>query len=229
MKKIKGNCGDKNFGFYWQEAHRTEDDYFIIGQFQLIVNNQELLETIYNNIHQDNLSATEKISVTTKSGENLTYISNAPIWKNDISEKGYYINLIIRYFKEDLVKIKENKITCSDESKDVLYLKASYLRGYSTYKEDIWQCGDDIENWDWEKIDNNILKYQEKYKSEELPFGFEFDTYPDISNQWHFFLFQNEDKTKDRLIYSNDNGRTVYEVQLELGTVERVLSELPDL
>ena len=199
MEKIKGSCGGKDLGFYWQETHRTEDNYFIIGQFQMIINNQELLKNIYNDIHHENLPATERISVTTKSGEKLTYVTNSA-YSSDISEKGYYINFIIRDFKKNLVEMKKNKITCSDESKDILYLKSAYLRDYQTYKEDAWCLGNDIRNWDWEKIDDNILKYQEEYKSEELPFGFEFDTYLDISNQWHFYLFHNKAKTKDRLI-----------------------------
>lgn len=224
MEKIKGNCGDRNFGFFWQETQRTADNSFIIGDFQLVINNQELLEKRQMKIEDEILPAPEKTTVKTNDGEILGLVANPKV-----ASRGYYINFIIRCFKDNLVEIKQNKITCSDENKDILYLKASYLRGYSTYKEDVWQCGDDIRNWDWEKIDDNILKYQEEYKSEELPFGFEFDTYPDISNQWSFYLFQNQDKTKDRLIYSNDSGKTVYEVQLELGTVERVLSELPDL
>lgn len=228
MEKIKGSCGNQNFGFYWEEYQRTDDNYFIMGDFQIIINNQELLKKIKIEIEDDIVPATERTTVETKDGEILNFISNPPI-----GHPSSYINFIIRGFKENIVQIKENKITCSNEDKNILYLNACRYRRYWTYKED-----EEYENltrgleWDdpkvdkiWKEIDNNLNKYELNNS-----FGLELEVYPVISDQgWQFFLFQNQEKNKDRLIYSNDSGKTVYEVQLELGTVERVLSELPDL
>ena len=35
----QGFCGDKNFGFCWNEAARPEDDSFFFGDFNIFVNN----------------------------------------------------------------------------------------------------------------------------------------------------------------------------------------------
>lgn len=228
MEKIQGNCGDRNFGFYWKEYQRTDDNYFVIGDFQIIINNRELLKKIPIEIEDNVPLSTERTTVKTKDGEVLNFISNP-----SIGCPSNYINFIIHGFKENIVKIKENKITCSNEDKNTLYLNACYYRKYWTYIENE-EYENFVENLEWDdpKIDEIFEKIDNKLNKHELnsSFGLELEVYPVISDQgWQFFLFQNQDKTKDRLIYSNDWGKTVHEVQLELGTVERVLSELPDL
>ena len=190
----QGFCGDKTFGFCWNETDRAEDDSFFFGDFNIFVNNTKILN----------------------------------------GEFVYDINIALWQLKQSLLSIKSNVITNSDSSKEDLYMSAYRYRKYWTYIEDE-KYKDLTKGLEWddpkvdeilEEIDNELNSYEK-----ECSFGgIELDLYYEITDQgWHFFLFQNKEKTKDRLIYSNDNGKTVYEVQLELGTVERVLSELPDL
>ena len=228
MNKIQGFCGDIKFGFYWNETQRTEDDYFVIGEFQIFINNQPLLEYKQSEVINEVLPETKRSTVKTSDGEILTLVSNP-----EISNRGYYINFIIRFLKDNIVELKKQQITCSDEQKDTLYMNSYRYRRYWTYIEDIYHDNAVKELADDDpKIDEIFEEIEERLNQYELnnSFGLELEVYPDISDQgWRFFLFQNSSQTKDRLIYSKDNGKNVFEVQLELGTVARVLSELPDL
>ena len=192
--KKQGFCGDKTFGFCWNETDRAKDDSFFFGDFNIFVNNTKILD----------------------------------------SEFVYDINVALWRLKQSIVYIKNNVITNSDSLKEDLYMTAYRYRKYWTYIETTkyenlvneLALDDPKVHEMLEEITIQLNSYEKEYSSG----GIELDLYYDITDQgWRFFLFQNKDKTKDRLIYSNDNGKTVYEVKLELGTVEKVLSELPDL
>lgn len=194
--KKQGFCGDKNFGFYWNEIERSENNHWIFGEFGIFVNNTQILQ---------------------QNTQDIVYTLNCILWE----------------LKQTIPYIKKG-ITLSDDTKENLYFMACRYRKYWTYIEDeqyvFVKNSIDVDETKidkvLEKIENDLNEYEKNYSSG----GVEFDLYTEISDQgWQFFLFQNQDKTKDRLIYSNDWGKTVHEVQLELGTIERVLSELPDL
>ena len=157
-------------------------------------------------------------------GQFQIIVANNELLKSEY-EIAYDINIIARYFKKDLKHIRKREITFSNDSKDDLYLRAERSRGDYTYLEyEQLNNGTKTEK----QIDIELLKYKSA-----KPFGYRFNLYYDIEDQgFAFYLFRN--RNKDRLIYCSnssfeENGKTVYEVQLELGTVERVLSELPDL
>ena len=37
-------CGDKNFGFYWNETERVQNGRFLLGEFAIFVNHNQILK-----------------------------------------------------------------------------------------------------------------------------------------------------------------------------------------
>lgn len=191
--KKQGFCGSKKFGFYWNETERSEDNFWLYGEFNIFANNAKLLD------------------------DEFTY---------NINEALYFLKRTSSYIKDN--------ISNSDDSKENLYMAACRYRKYWTYiEQDKYEEVCEHFDFDSPKVDEileQINKELNKYEALYYSGGIELDLYSEISDQgWRIFLFRDQNKTKDRVIYSNNNGKNVFEVQLELGTVARVLSELPNL
>ena len=143
-----------------------------------------------------------------------------------LDDRTYDLNIIFRYLKNNLKSIKEWDFDYYDEgkSKEELYFHALRFWGHWTYEEiEAYDRGEITQD----DIENAIDDYWENKSDEEGFGGYHISPYYDISDQgWQFFLFRN--KEKERLLCSNNHGKTVLEAQLPLGTVEKVLSELPN-
>lgn len=136
----------------------------------------------------------------------------------------YTINYVIDVLCSSLINIEQNQ-TDSDESKEQLFADAIHSRGDWIYS--------DIELVE-KLIQTNhdeVLKFQEfskkRFESFDRVQGAEIKFYADIANQGlKMFLFKN--KNKDRLIYSYNNGKDVFEASYGLGTVKNMLEEVEE-
>lgn len=140
------------------------------------------------------------------------------------------LNCILSYLKNTIEAIEAHGMQQSILDKDNLYLKAMESRGKSylvynapDFLKQRWELSDDAELL--AKVDT--FEKEQNEKITRPPFGTEIELYGELENYgWRFFLFGAGEE--ERLIYSKDAGKTVFEKILPRGTVEKVLRSLPD-
>jgi len=134
------------------------------------------------------------------------------------------LNCVIPYLKNTINDIDARGLVEVNLNKNTAYLKACASRNYYSYIEiDLMNAANQFpEN---AELSAQIEDYEKKIT--DPPFGIEIQSYSELTDYgWRFFLFGAGEE--ERLIYSKDAGKTVFEKRLPRGTVEKVLRSLPD-
>ncbi|WP_029149078.1 Imm42 family immunity protein [Methylophilus sp. 5] len=134
------------------------------------------------------------------------------------------LDCMIAYLKRTIEDIEAQGLVETNLGKDNAYIQACATRNYYSYieMELIHALNEFPED---KELSGQIDDYDKKVTN--IPFGIEIKSYGELSNYgWRFFLFGAGEE--ERLIYSKDAGKTVFEKILPRDTVEKVLRSLPD-
>ena len=149
------------------------------------------------------------------------YIADRPIL-----EKGsnWTLNCLISHLKSSADPISTK---CGDETSENLYRKACESRGYWLHDtprfDDTW----------WSSEEPETVMFMDRFvelldrRKTHPPAGTELELYCELLDKgWRFFVYTSE--SGERLIYSNDQGKTVFEHVLPNGATKSFLLSLPE-
>jgi hypothetical protein len=136
------------------------------------------------------------------------------------------IDLNIADLKSILKKFNFDDATDSKQSKEDLFISAA-----RSFKSNV--CSDPYYPEEWldesDPIYLNTIDALDKlsnyWASKKVGINIYTQELEDYGLQIYLFV----DGTQERLIYSYDDGKTIFEKRLTKGTVQKVLMELPDL
>lgn len=137
------------------------------------------------------------------------------------------LNCIVSYLKKNISSIEQKVLDEPDLDKDTLFIKSSKSNGYGVYTDpqipDSWWESNDLEIK--AKLDLHLKSLEDEKKQPQ--FGIAIELFGELDDTgWQFYLFGAG--RQERLIYSKDAGKTVFEKRLPRGTVEKVLRSLPN-
>jgi Immunity protein 42 len=150
------------------------------------------------------------------------------IFIDDVSLVGSGSNWTINSLISCIKQTSEPMIITDIEThgKEQLYRKACESRGYWMFDTPKFN-----ESW-WSSDDTEIAEFMDKYselldkRRTKPPFGTELVHYSEIVDEgWRMFIFATN--TDERIVYSNDLGKTVFEKHLPKNTIKDLIRALP--